>query len=271
MPGVEGKVVADVHELGFFAVLAAVRQLFHQLQPVNKGGAVKAAGFRIVVDELRRGRPAEKRCDEVPVIAVPKRVHLRVRRDQRLDALRRPVLTAREQIGMGGHGQHRELLRILIQTSTLGHELQQRLNEVLPADALIRVNHRQHIHEQAGIQRVIRQQTRVQQVKIRACGKVNEEAVALLGICVSQRHDLDPILRVYVIEVDNGAQQGHGSRIWQSAACLRLAVHFPAGIPKAAKEHDLLDRNLSLLRADQPLLPPHVLPVRVIHIPQRVL
>ena len=237
---------------------------------MDKGRAVEGAGRCVPVDKLRRGRPTEERGDELSVVAVPQRVHLRVRGDQRLDVFHGPLVPPGKQVSMGGHGQQCEFIRIFIKSAALRHELQQRLYEILPADCFIGVDHRQHICKQPGIQRVIRQHARIQQIKIRARGQLDQNTVALLFIGIGDRYDLNLILRICVVEAHDGVQQLHRYGVGQSAVCLRIGVHLASGISEAAKTERLLDRYLSLFRADQSAVQKPVLSIRVIHVPQRV-
>ena len=190
--------------------------------------------------------------------------------DDRLDVLHCPVFPARIQLGVGGHGQQGEAGRVLIEPSVLRHKRKQRLNEVLAADAFIRVDHRQHIRKQSRIQRVIRQKAGIQQVKVCARGKVNHDPIPLLLIGIGDGHDLDLILRVRVVEAHDGIQQFHRCRVGQGAVGLRIGVHLAAGVAETAQAQGLLDWDLSLFRADQAIHQQHVFPIRVIYVPQGV-
>ena len=173
----------------------------------------------------------------------------RVLRHHVLDVLHRPVLTAGKVLRCGEDGQHGELGGVRIQVPLFQHGIQQRRNKILPADAVIRVQIGQHILQQAGGLGRLRQEAGIQQVNIIGSGQFNQQAVQLRLTAVDDGADLDAVLRVGIVEADDGVH--HLLRAGEAAVL--VLVHLTAAVTKAGQDQRLFHRHHALRHLDHTL------------------
>ena len=179
-------------------------QLGEQLQPVYKGRTFKITAHALPVYELRRGRLLKQGGEPFPVHsgygAAPLRhVH---------DCPGSPVLPAWEQLLIDGHGYHGEPGGVLVEPALVYHALQQGLYEVLPAQLPVGVQIGQQVCEEPGVHRPLRQEAGVHQVDVLRPAQFYQQPVPLRLVLVYPWDYLHLVLRVGVVEADDGVHHG---------------------------------------------------------------